>query len=93
MSFGLRVWDAAGNVALDIGDRVMRYISSHSYTIPTNSTSISISVPGMVNDGTWVVVPAGIEIHHWAVVGSNLFTMARLGDQGNESSIALVFRY
>lgn len=35
MSYGLRVWDASGNLTLDISDRVATYVSA--YMIPSLS--------------------------------------------------------
>lgn len=91
MDFGLRVWDAGGALTLDTTDRVMRFISQHSYTIGHLKSSITITVPGMADDGTWAVAP--VSTYHWAQINSGSFTMNRFGDLGGESAIALVFRY
>lgn len=58
MSYGLRVWDASGNLTLDVTDRITRVISTHSLN-PGMFTSSGlvrtgkVSVPGAVDDGTW----------------------------------------
>ena len=64
MSYGLRVWDASGNIAVDITDRLTRLHSSYSGTasywytegnFQAHVLRAYISVPGLANDGTWFV--------------------------------------
>lgn len=55
MSYGLRVWDAAGNLTLDVSDRLSRYFGSYSVTTNGHIDSQNISVPGIADDGTWAV--------------------------------------
>ncbi|MDR2092267.1 MAG: hypothetical protein LBP58_02970 [Azoarcus sp.] len=43
MAYGLRIWDANGNVTLDVTDRLARYIGS----VYTGTSDGSIVVPGM----------------------------------------------
>jgi hypothetical protein len=91
MDFGLRVWDASSAITLDVSDRVMRFVSEHGYTIASLKNSANVSVPGMVDDGTWAVVP--LATYHWAQINSGSFTMHRFGDQAGESAVAIVFRH
>lgn len=55
MSYGLRVWDASGNLTLDISDRLTRFVGTYSVSFTVNGPEADklISVSGMVNDGTW----------------------------------------
>jgi len=53
MAFGLRVWDANGNIRLDTTDRLVRYHSTLSGTITQSSSPITVYVNGLRNDGTW----------------------------------------
>jgi hypothetical protein len=64
MSYGLKCWDASGNLAVDISDRLTRLSSSHSGTASYWYTEgvwdahvlrAYITVPGLANDGTWFV--------------------------------------
>jgi hypothetical protein len=56
MSYGMRVWDASGNITLDVTDRITRFVTSITPgTIAANST-VSYSVPGIVDDGTWFLI-------------------------------------
>ena len=55
MAYGLIVRDAAGNVTLDVVDRITRAHSKYVVSVPANS-SMFIPVPGMQLDGTWVAL-------------------------------------
>ncbi len=52
MSYGLRVWDASGNVRLDVIDRTARLYGT--YTIPSiaKSGSYTLSIPSF-SLGAW----------------------------------------
>ena len=55
MAYGLRTYDSAGNVVVDITDRLTRFVGSYSISVGANTT-IFVSVPGMTNDGTWAYI-------------------------------------
>lgn len=53
MSHGLRVYNSSGQITLDLTDRLSRFIGVFSYaSIPPGGT-VTLSVPGFTNDGTW----------------------------------------
>ena len=53
MSHGLRVYNSSGQITLDLTDRLARFIGTFSYPpIPARGT-VTFSVPGITNDGTW----------------------------------------
>jgi hypothetical protein len=52
MAYGLKVYDASGNVRLDTTDRECRYVGFYTGSVASSSTS-NIAVTGMSNDGTW----------------------------------------
>jgi hypothetical protein len=53
MAYGLKVFDATGNnVRLDTTDRMIRFVAYYTGTTAASSTT-TISVSGMTNDGTW----------------------------------------
>jgi hypothetical protein len=54
MSYGLRVWNSSGVVTLDIQNRITRFISQYNLVVGGGAT-VTVSVPGMVNDGTWAL--------------------------------------
>lgn len=58
MSYGLRVWDASGNLRLDISDRITRFWGEYTISFTTTSAESPkyISVPDMTTDGTWFVL-------------------------------------
>ena len=59
MSHGLRVWDASGNIIVDITDRITKLVSTHSFSksLVTNDSLVThdVSVPGILADGSWFV--------------------------------------
>lgn len=61
MSHGLRVWDANGNLTLDITDRLTRIVSTHSFSffVPNETyvseKSFNITVPNISANGAWFV--------------------------------------
>lgn len=50
---GLQIFDDYGNIYLDTTDRLTRLHSIVPITAASNIGSGVISVPGMVDDGTW----------------------------------------
>lgn len=58
MSFGLKVYDESGNTRLDAADRQIRFIGMWTGTVHQGSP-VTISVPGITNDGTWGVNSEG----------------------------------
>lgn len=53
MSDGLQVFDASGNLMLDISDRLTRLHGIYPVVAAWNVNSGFVSVPGMVDDGSW----------------------------------------
>lgn len=73
MSYGLQLWDSAGNLSLDTTSRLTRYVASFSGTIDARDYShpnpymlmqLNIGVSGIANDGTWGVMLTGVGTHH-----------------------------
>lgn len=57
MSFGLRTWDEAGNIDIDVTTRLHRFHSKRTVTLQANTgTWARFSVPGLIDDGTWIVL-------------------------------------
>lgn len=56
MAYGLQVWNSAGVLVLSITDRLVRYHTTITGTVPTNGT-INVSVPGYALDGSWFAFP------------------------------------
>lgn len=52
MAYGLQIFNAAGQIRLDTTDRTVRMYASYTGTL-TSGNIITISVPGMTDDGTW----------------------------------------
>lgn len=56
MPYGLRIWDSSGNLTLDTTDRITRFVTSITPgSIAVNAT-VSYSVPGLADDGTWFLI-------------------------------------
>ena len=48
MSYGFQVWNSAGNLILNTSDRLPAFISNYSFTLPSSSLTVFVSVPGVV---------------------------------------------
>ena len=59
MAYGLKVYDASGNVRLDTTDREFRYVANYSGNLAANTTT-NITVSGLSTDGTWGVNEQGL---------------------------------
>ncbi len=59
MPAGMQAFDANGNLVADLTDRLAKLIASGSLTFTAAPQRFTISVPGMVNDGTWYVSCTG----------------------------------
>lgn len=61
--YGLRVWNAQGKLRLDTTKRLARFNSYHTGTLVggglASPNHTDVSVPGIVNDGTWQVMLEG----------------------------------
>ena len=73
MSYGLRVWDASGNIIVDITDRITKLVSTHSFSklLVTEVSLVThdVSVPGILANGSWFVQGTTKPPH----VGSGVF--------------------
>lgn len=56
MSVGIRAWDEAGNLILDLTDRLTKLVASGSGNFPTPDSVLTVPVAGMTDDGSWVVI-------------------------------------
>lgn len=72
MTFGLKVWDASGNLVLDTVDRLSKLQGVVNITVssPNPFSETFQSVSGMADDGTW------------AAVGDNFNIFARVASGG-----------
>lgn len=52
MAYGLQIYDASSNLTLDTNWRLIRFSAFYSGTV-TFGSPITISVTGLINDGTW----------------------------------------
>lgn len=61
MSYGLRVWDASGNIIVDITDRIAKIVATYSFSkfsVTDHYNSLvthDVPVPGILADGSWFV--------------------------------------
>lgn len=68
MAAGLQVFDAAGELVLDVTDRMLAHHSSGEVDTPRGSgdpyftAGAFVSVPGMSDDGTWMVITSGLSV-------------------------------
>lgn len=64
MPVGLQVFSPSGKLRLEITDRLTRHIGSFSFPPWNDATSRFISVPGMADDGHWVVTYDPLNYYH-----------------------------
>lgn len=60
MSYGLRVWDASGNLKVDVSNRLTRFVSSIYISFGSGQGDAGydtkyINFPGMADNGSWFV--------------------------------------
>ena len=95
MSYGLEVVDSNG-IPRIVDDRITRLINKYSITLYyTVGWSTNISVPGIVNDGTWFCIIAAITTHSFTInTGSVTLSYDLSTDNGlpPSASYLLVFR-
>lgn len=75
MSYGLRVWNGAGQLRLEISDVLTRLRSTGSFTLARGATT-SISVPGLTPDDSWVVIVTGPNV---PIIYSGSFSVTNYG--------------
>jgi len=51
--YGIRIRNGDGDIRMDTTDRVLRFFAAYSGTVAASSF-VNISVPGFVDDGTWI---------------------------------------
>lgn len=77
--FGIRVWNAAGQLTVDLTDRLPRYFTTVSVGQIQSGSSVTLTVAGYALDGDWFFlpnsVPMGIGITEQA--GSLLVTYTK----------------
>lgn len=93
MSNGLRVFNSAGALAVDISSRLTRLITTLTYSVSAGG-SVNISVTDTVNDGTWAVdcVPALGQFPPGVTINSGYITINNT-DYSAHSGTLYVFRY
>lgn len=57
MTYGLRVWDAAGLLRIDTATNLARYVGGVTITVAANVASGSGSIPGLVSTDDIVADP------------------------------------
>lgn len=53
MSFGMRVWDSAGNMRMDVTDRTGKYVGIYTVPVIAKRSGYTLSLPGYV-PGEWM---------------------------------------
>lgn len=89
MTHGLRVWDAAGQVTLDVTDRTMRFVGVYSGTVASSGTQ-TVTVPNWANNSAWDVVGLNGWVSYTKT--ANGFTVSDVLFQGARNWQAIVLR-
>jgi len=75
-TYGLEVWNSAGAKTLEVSDRAPRFITSGSVVAAVGNTNVSVT--GMTNDDTWIVLingPRALYSNITVTKGTNQFTI------------------
>ena len=73
MAFGLEIYNASGKMQLSTTGRQLRFHSSYTFT--RSSWPVSQTVAGMLNDGTWVGIPASSSDAFIVTIGNGSFSV------------------
>lgn len=90
MSQGLQIYDASGNLILDIGSRPLKILQVNTITAGTNTT---ISIPA--NTGTVVpipLLPESLESPQFTVTPTEV-TVTWTGNYGSGSTDLLIMEF
>ena len=92
MSYGLRVWDASGNLMVDVTDRLTRFVTSATVSFTTTSAEPDkyIYITGMVNDGTWFVSSSAFQAR--AIVESGRVAVKKLYSFRAMTTVITIFK-
>lgn len=92
MAYGLQIFDAAGNLVVDVVDRLTRFHSSYYVTV-TVGTPVFVPVAGMQDNGLWAITSAGeplISNVASVTIGAGGFTITAPGTPGASTAIYVV---
>lgn len=56
MAYGIQTFNSDGSLQFSSDDRLSRIYGEYAVAVSANTTT-DVSIPGVVNDGTWVVWP------------------------------------
>jgi hypothetical protein len=90
MSYGLQVWNSSGNLTLNTSDRLPAFISNHSFTLPSASLTVFVSVPVVVVGQYFAFCTTNANIRTETVTGG--FNVGTWGPHSAISGQITVFR-
>jgi|TARA_R110000744_G_scaffold287339_1_gene398503 hypothetical protein len=92
MAYGLQIWDSSGNVRLDTSDRECRYVGFFTGSVGPSS-SVTVTVSGMANDGTWGLNELAYSNFYVSVsMGSGQFVISNADQYNSHDYKVQVFR-
>lgn len=91
MPVGLQVWDASGTLILNFTDRLSRLQQTVSFSVLTNNTEITYSIPGNnPNDSSWfLLVPSITGMRYTSVTDGVTVRNVAAGSTGSGTIIVL----
>lgn len=93
MSFGLETYNESGVKVLGSNQRILRHVGTYTYSLPSNGSTQTITIPGIANDGTWVILDN--QNAATIVINTGSITLTRSAQQSAMSpgGYLLVMRY
>lgn len=92
MAYGLKIYDASGNIRLDTTDRECRYVGLFTGSVGSSS-SVTVTVSGMSTNGTWGLNELAYSNFYVSVsMGSGQFVVSNADQYNSHDYEVQVFR-
>lgn len=82
MAQGLQVFNASGDMRLEVTDRISRVISTGTFTVPWLGAAVTIYFSGLQANSEWLVVATGGGAVNIFNGGFTVVDSVSVGDQG-----------
>lgn len=56
MTYGFQAFDSAGNITIDVTDRLTRFHSDYTVSVQGNGGTTNLTITGYSSDQSWLIV-------------------------------------
>lgn len=71
MAYGLETYSATGQLRVGQQSRLVRYVATYTGTI--SSATLNVTVPNLVDDGTWGIVCSATDLGSNTYIGAYIY--------------------